>query len=158
MSIQERIAAMAEKYVDRTDWAYDTPKDNIPKDRWKCNKFVHDVLLEAGLDMGLPNGNLGFGGKYPINAGEWGDPNIEIKGWEVVPIPRKGDIAAYQANYTDASGHVGIIVNNEGMGVWAGKEIVKRGYVNVVTWHTSNNIIFRRFVGFPPIRKLIDKF
>jgi RHS repeat-associated protein len=148
-SIQERIAAMAEKYIGRTDWAYKAQKDNISSDRWKCSKFVYDVLLEVGVDMGKPHfGRFGF---TPHTAGEWGNPNLEIPGWEIVSTPLRGDIAAYSdPSYTHATGHVGIMVTNEGIGVWANMTIVRRDFVTPSNWNdTKMPIIYRRFVGFP---------
>jgi cell wall-associated NlpC family hydrolase len=147
MSIQERIAANALNHVGSTKWAIKTQKDNIKADVHKCNKFVYDVLLETGIDMGNPNPTKS-GRWVPIFAGQWGNPDNEILGWEIVATPQVGDIAAYKNSYADATGHVGIVVSNNGIGVWANEEVIRKYSLSI--WKTHGNpIIYRRFVGFP---------
>jgi cell wall-associated NlpC family hydrolase len=98
------------------------------------------------MDVGLPRGNWIFGGKYPYSAGDWGDPNITIPGWEIVKNLEPGDVAAYKADYTDASGHCGVYTG-DGKGVWANATEVRYDYINNEVWQTDHTIIYRRYVG-----------
>jgi RHS repeat-associated protein len=106
------IVNIARGYIGSTIWAYDNSKDGIGKGKNKCNQFVGDVLNEAGI--GFPNDIYGWihsegeVGRYP-NAGEWANPYFTIPGWEIVYDPQPGDIAAIATNYSDATGHVGIV-------------------------------------------------
>lgn len=45
---RDRIDNVANSYNGSTAWAYATRKDDFPPNRNKCNKFVCDVLQEAG--------------------------------------------------------------------------------------------------------------
>ena len=61
--------------------------------------------------------------KYPASAGDWAFPHATMACWQVVApyksviagqvlppdVSRPGDVIAEDINYTDASGHVGII-------------------------------------------------
>ncbi|RFS20233.1 RHS repeat-associated core domain-containing protein [Chitinophaga silvatica] len=144
---RDRLVKTAEKHVGETAWALEVSKDNVESGKWKCNKFVYDMLVEAGFSIGLPNGNGGLGGKYPYTASQWADPKLKIPGWIVVATPEPGDIAAYaDAGYHDATGHVGIYVGN-GNGIWANNIDIRKDPVNQATWHTSKPIIYRRYVG-----------
>lgn len=100
-----------------TDWAVDAGSI-FPWDPWgpnsnKCNKFVADVITEAGDTVPYVNGRLR---KYPPTAGQWGDPNFEIPGWIVVENPMPGDVASIPAIGPlppgSATGHVGIVIEN----------------------------------------------
>jgi len=71
----------------------------------KCNAFVDDVLNNTRVQ---PRRWGGLGG--PISAGTWADPNAIIPHFPVVKDPKPGDIVAVAHNYTDASGHVAIVV------------------------------------------------
>ena len=44
-------------------------------------------------------------------AGQWGDANVTIPGYPVVENPQPGDIVAIPHEYSDATGHVGIVVD-----------------------------------------------
>ncbi|GEM53699.1 hypothetical protein EB1_34890 [Empedobacter brevis NBRC 14943 = ATCC 43319] len=59
--------------------------------------------------MGGLKGILELGG--PPTAGQWGDPDVTIRGWEVVSKPQAGDIVAYKYGYSDATGHVAIMIS-----------------------------------------------
>jgi len=64
------IALKAEKDYSKL-WAYKDAKDNFKAERWKCNKFVADVLNAAGVGLGLPNsGLLKPWEHYPPTAGQ----------------------------------------------------------------------------------------
>ena len=150
--IHENIAKAAENHVGEDDWAYKKARKNFANPSNKCNLFVYEVLQKAGLEMGLPNGNWFLhyirGGSSPLKAGEWGNPDLVIPGWEIVGTPERGDVAAFKKQYNDASGHVGIYTG-EGMGVWASARKIENDPVTNERWHTTEKIIYRRFVGFP---------
>jgi cell wall-associated NlpC family hydrolase len=144
--LRENIVRVAESHKGENSWAKRQAKGNLDAGKWKCSKFVYDILKEAGIDMGLPNGNWILGGKYPYTAGQWGDPNFKIPGWELVTVPQPGDIAAYKADYTDASGHIGIYVG-DGKGIWTNETTVREDFINNEVWHTPHTINYRRYVG-----------
>ena len=107
---QEEIVNTAKKYKWSEKWAYDVSKDNFKKNTNKCNKFVYDVLTEAGAPVPTPNGLFNTS---PPSAGQWGDPNYKIPGWKVVDDPQNGDVVAVPHRYSDATGHVGIVSGNK---------------------------------------------
>ena len=58
--------------------------------------------------------------RYPPVAAQWADPKVEISGWRVLGAdeqPMPGDVVAEKINWSDASGHVGIVVEKAGGGV-----------------------------------------
>ena len=79
--------------------------------RFTCNEFVADVLTEAGLNIPLTirTNKLGIEVARPPLAGEWGNPEFEIAGWEIVNSPQPGDVVAVPAIGEGYSGHVGIV-------------------------------------------------
>ena len=79
-------------------------------------------------------------------AGEWGNPDVVVPNWEKVTSPRRGDIAAYKAPYSDAIGHVGIVTGS-GKGVWANGTVIRQDYINNKVWDTPHTIIYRRYIG-----------
>jgi hypothetical protein len=96
------------KYGSRL-WRVDAVKDNFKKGTNKCNKFVLDVLVEAGA--AVPQVSVWLGIKHrPPTAGEWADPGEDISGWVVVTEPKPGDVVAEAITYSDATGHCGIVV------------------------------------------------
>ncbi|MEM9687566.1 MAG: RHS repeat-associated core domain-containing protein, partial [Bacteroidota bacterium] len=148
--IRERIAATAEKYIGSKKWNYDVAKDNFPAGKNKCNLFCYDVLKEAGASPGLPNGNrikkFLFGGGYPPVAGQWANPDYKIPGWTVVSNPQRGDVAAWAHNFSDATGHVAIVVENGFTIGTVHGEIIGR-----TDWGfrpaQQGKIVFRRYIG-----------
>ena len=96
-------------------YSTDTELDNFKEGDPKCNKFVYDVLKEAGINPGTPNGKyadygLGFS---PPTANQWGDPAYNIQGWRVLApgeawLP--GDVISKPM--VGLSGHVGIYLGN----------------------------------------------
>jgi RHS repeat-associated protein len=113
----QQIADLAKSKVGSHDWDYDKEKDNFPENTNKCNKFVYDILKQSGASPGTPNGNpvkVFFGGQAsPPTASQWADPNYRIPNWRVLQpgeSPEPGDVVAQKINYTDATGHVGIVV------------------------------------------------
>ena len=112
--IRVRIVRTAKKYEGSKEWAKAIEKDNFDAGTHKCIKFVYDVLKESGASPGLPNGNpvkKFFGYGSPPTAGQWRDPNYNIPGWRVVSSPQAGDIAAYSYQYSDATGHVALMLS-----------------------------------------------
>lgn len=144
------IAQTALKYEGSYAWAYDVKKDNFPKNSYKCNKFVYDVLSENGVEPP---------GKWPPVASDWAG-NGYIKGWEKVSQPNVGDIVAGAYNYSDASGHVVIVTGiNLSTGEISVMGTVNSSYIgdngfgnNMVNnngWHDDKHYSpgFRRYVG-----------
>ena len=115
----QEISDLAKSKINSQDWDYDKEKDNFEANTNKCNKFVYDILKQVGASPGAPNGNpikKIFGGKgYPPTAKQWADPNYAIPNWRVLQpgeTPQPGDVVAQKIEYSDATGHVGIVVDN----------------------------------------------
>ncbi|MEO8404594.1 MAG: DUF6443 domain-containing protein [Chitinophagaceae bacterium] len=115
----QEIAELAKSKVGSHEWDADKEKDNFAEGTNKCNKFVYDILKQVGASPGTPNGNpikKFFGGQgSPPTAKQWADPNYAIPNWRVLQpgeSPEPGDVVAQQIDYTDATGHVGIVVAN----------------------------------------------
>lgn len=106
------IAKTARSKVGSTDWAYAKEKGNFGKNTNKCNQFVYDVIVEAGVNP-PPTVPRYIIFSRPPTAGEWADPNTAIAGWSVVTSPQPGDVIAEAHNYSDATGHVGIVVGDK---------------------------------------------
>lgn len=148
----ERIAKTAEKYIGSKDWAFQVEKDNFSSNTNKCNKFCYDVLVEAGVDPGLPNGNpikRAFGAGSPTTASQWADPDYKIKGWKVVNSPKRGDVVAYSYQYSDATGHVAIM-NSPRTSVGANSFVIRQTDFGFSTTHLPKGAVYvyRRYVGF----------
>jgi RHS repeat-associated protein len=151
--IRKKIAKKAADYEGRDDWDIKKKKDNIDIGLDKCNKFVADVLKEAGADPGTPNSTLKRiteGKGTPPTAAQWADKDFSIKNWYVLKpgeTPQAGDVAAMaysnpSGNYT---GHVGIVV---APGLTASQDSqtqkVKVGSWGFRTLEISN-VVFRRY-------------
>src|SRR5690606_20238520 len=122
----------------------------------KCNQFVFDCTLEAGANPGYHNGNIikrMFGIGYPPLAEQWADPNYHIPGWRVLEPnenPQPGDVVAEAINYSDATGHVAIVVgHNKTIGTSS-----KENKISETDWgfRSGQRVVFRRWVGHPRIR------
>jgi len=126
-AVQELIAQTASGYVNSPNWEY--------KPGNQCNAFVKQVLDDAGTQAPLSLGTrfrnsfpriahyfTSSTAIYPSSAGDWAFPHTTMKCWQNVTIPsdrlggypadvsNPGDVIGEAINYTDASGHVGIIV------------------------------------------------
>jgi RHS repeat-associated protein len=111
----DRIAEIAAKNVDDESWrtsrartAKRNPNMKFKAGEDKCNLFVYEVLLAAGVHPPTSGGK----GKWPARAGEWGNPNVKnLGGWIIVTdgSVKPGDVIAQQIPYSDASGHSAII-------------------------------------------------
>jgi len=132
--VRVQIGATALGFVGSQNWL-DDPNPSNPAPN-HCNIFVHDVLKQVGLTP--PDSDLSSKKRqraylvglvdspfYPARAGDWANPGKILKGWKTVLVPvgapagsfssdfsLPGDILAEAIQYSDASGHVGIIVNN----------------------------------------------
>lgn len=104
------IARVARSKAGSQDWMYDKVKDNFAANTNKCNKFVYDAIIEAGVKAPTVSMYVVF--SRPPTAGEWADPKVEISGWSVVDDPQPGDVVAEAHRYADATGHVGIVVGS----------------------------------------------
>ena len=117
-SVGRRIATVAQSKLNSHDWDYGNKKDNFQANTNKCNKFVYDVLKEAGVEP--------------------------------------GDVVAEKINYSDATGHVGIVVDNQQtVSQWSSPmEIVGQNNYGFRPDNDPNpnghesNAVFRRYV--PP--------
>jgi hypothetical protein len=126
-TVRAKIAAKAMGYLHSTKWLANKVVGGFPAGSNKCNKFVYDVLAEAGATAPtfqhhrhIPAGVPLIGGAplaswwdttLPITAGDWANRTKKIPGWEVVTDPQPGDIVAESIRYTDATGHTGIVVD-----------------------------------------------
>lgn len=115
-SRRKSIANIAASYNGDQRWRVDVQKEGFGVGAFKCNKFVGDVVKEAGAPIltELPDGS-----KRPSTAGEMANKHGEIDNWRVLrddEQPQAGDIVAIPKNdgqngrrYT---GHAGIITEN----------------------------------------------
>ena len=116
--VRDLIAQIALGKKGSTNWL-----DQVGHNQ--CNIFVHDVLKEAGLNppqsskssawwrakyyLGLVDSQ-----NYPAQAGDWANPQNTLTCWWTVPSgsdgSMPGDVLAEAIQYSDATGHVGIVV------------------------------------------------
>lgn len=108
-ALTDNIAKVARSKVGSDDWLYSKEKGNFGKNTNKCNQFVYDVAVEAGVSP-PPTVPRYVILTRPPTAGEWADPNTAIAGWSVVTDPKPGDVVAEAHNYSDATGHCGVVV------------------------------------------------
>ncbi|MEX2174087.1 MAG: CHAP domain-containing protein [Pirellulaceae bacterium] len=139
-----KIVTVAKSYVGSGAWMYIKEKDGFGKNKNKCNQFVYDVVVEAGL----PGPTVPKYGIFsrPPTAGEWATPAVLIKGWKVVTEPQAGDVVAEAHRYADATGHVGIVVE---AGQTASASSNEGGKIVQNDWgfRADNHPTFRRYIG-----------
>jgi len=145
MTVQAtKIVSVAKSKVGSSDWMYVKSKDGFPKNTNKCNQFVYDVIVEAGL----PGPTVPKYGIFsrPPTAGEWATTAIVIKGWKIVTEPQAGDVIAEAHQYADATGHVGIVVDS---GQTASASALEGGMIVQNDWgfRSDNSPTFRRYIG-----------
>ncbi len=102
----DRIVKAALAKVGSAAWSYAATNGVFGPNTNKCMLFVHDVLLEAGADTGLPHG---IRHKSPPTAGDWATSGTSIPAWRPLydfESPEPGDVVAQAGNYSDATGHV----------------------------------------------------
>lgn len=107
--IRDKIAETAASHINEESWALDGWRGNFFPGRNKCNLFVAEVARAAGAPVPNIHGRLKLS---PPSAKDWADPKVKIKGWSQ-PFHkgwRPGDVVAIPHAYSDATGHVGIVV------------------------------------------------
>src|SRR5690606_21528727 len=109
---REALAKWSEEHWRKgsTKWAYnaDPAKTN------KCNIFVYDGLVANDMSPY----------SYARLAGDWGNPDVHIPGYEIVTTPERGDIGAFKHSYQGgATGHMGIMRSSSSI-VYTGSERV----------------------------------
>ena len=112
-----RNAALA--HIGHSEYAVDSHLASangfsaVGENRFKCNRFVADAAIEAGIAVPvlhtIPRPWPAPDGRYPPIANEWANGNVAIPGWrylgsEVYPEP--GFIAGHPSR---AIGHCGIV-------------------------------------------------
>ena len=108
---RRRIDTIAIGYTGSTAWCFTCVKDDFGVNVNKCNKFVFDVINEAGAPGRVR-------GRPPL-AAEWADPSVRIPNWRALKpgeLPKPGDVAAFKRDDGDDrfSGHTGIITGPNG--------------------------------------------
>lgn len=136
----------ARQVVSSTEWAYDANRPPYPSGTNKCNLFVFEMANRSGRPVEMFDrwswSNLGYV-DYPPLAGQWGDPSVTIPGWEVVTDPQPGDIAAIKQNYSDASGHVGIVSGPNSTISATNDQVVENDW----GFRPGQQPVFRRYTG-----------
>ncbi|OQW89618.1 MAG: hypothetical protein BWK78_07615 [Thiotrichaceae bacterium IS1] len=109
-NIVKHIVEAAKQQVGSSQWSYYGSVGGLCWFRSKsnkCNKFVYDILTEAGVPVPTIRGRFNH---CPPTASDWASPMVEIQGWEIViGLPQPEDVVAVQHEYSDATGHVGIV-------------------------------------------------
>ncbi len=146
-----KLAAAALAHEGDTNYAWDARNGRFGPRIWKCNQFVGDMLVEAGISpVMLSNGSPEY-----MTANGWANRNYDIPGWAIVDNPMPGDVAAIPRS--GGSGHVGIYIedrgyfnssvmaaNKDGVG-WSGSHL-RNNYFN--SWAGANDdTTYRRYVG-----------
>jgi hypothetical protein len=165
--LPRKIVLTALKYKHSTKWAGNSivksthpilNKTVIYKENTnKCNVFVNDVLTEAGISVAwIEHGKSVYVPVWkrcsPPTAGEWANKSLLKHNWDATTTPLPGDIGAYAHEYSDASGHVGIIIA-DGVTISAGWERIEvndSGFRHKNGTATSNDhdfTVFRRYKG-----------
>jgi hypothetical protein len=136
-------------YARNTAWAFLKKKDDFGPNTNKCNKFVFDVLKEAGAPaFYTPRG----GGPRPPMAGDWANRYAKIPNWRPLgprERPMPGDVAAYPLpGHSTYTGHSGIITRCE---CQAGYSNISAHEFSVYTDPTQfmddEGLLFRRYTG-----------
>ena len=80
----------------------------VKEEKWKCNRFVADIAIEAGFQISHNESSHWFGGTYPPVANDW------AKGWRIgewihldTVYPEPGFLAA--RHNPNGPGHCGIV-------------------------------------------------
>jgi RHS repeat-associated protein len=126
------------------DWDWDRQKDNFPPNSNKCNKFVCDVLNDAGTPLLVtPKGAA----PRCARAGELANPKWTPPCWRTLGVdetPQAGDVAAYPltGGGRDYSGHSGIITSDGNISAHDDGVYQKQGQFAP----TKPGIVFRRYI------------
>lgn len=150
------IAKIAKKYENSKEWAKNVSKDNFGAGTYKCNKFVYDVLKEAGASPGTPNGNrlarlFGGEGTSPPTASQWADPDYDIPDWNLVDSPQAGDVVSVRGDFVGATGHVGIMIGPS-QSIGANSTTVRisnfgHSSYSLTNYPNNKGYIYRRYNG-----------
>ena len=111
-TLARSIVRVAHAKLGRRDWMYNVAKGDFPANTNKCNLYVYDVMVEAGVHP-PPRVSRYVILSRPPTAGEWADRTLAIAGWKIVTEPEPGDVVAEAHAYADATGHVGIVVGDK---------------------------------------------
>ena len=155
-SAQQRRAAIVARaeqaLADGEHYGLYDQNGNFGPGSYKCNKFVCDVSNAVGANIDLNVDQ--HGNAWPPLAGTFGNLNAKIPGWVIVNRPAPGDIVAQQRGYSDASGHVGIIVDTDLNVISARDAGLSKDPLNSVFPENylggairTGPIVFRRYVG-----------
>lgn len=139
----DAIARTARSYVGSKAWRYDTAKGDFGANTNKCNQFVYDVMVAAGVNP-PPSVSKYIFFSRPPTAGEWADASLKIDGWAVVSTPQPGDVVAEAHNYSDATGHCGVVT---GPNLTASASSLVGGDIVQNDWgfRADNKPTFRRY-------------
>lgn len=145
----DNILPVIRGHIGSTEWAYTADRPPGANTN-KCNQYVYEALNEAGAAVPMMQRRR-FGIRRPDHpplAGQWADSSVSISGWEVVSTPQPGDIAAEAIEYSDASGHVGIVstVNEDGTGTTisaTSDSVVENDW----GFREGQNVTYRRYQG-----------
>lgn len=116
---RQAIATIAERCADdwaaRDLWLWDKERYNWGKNTAKCNLFVAEVIANVGIAVRARRGGLLTGLTFRVpTAADWADDRVMH--WSVVDRYQvePGDVVAQRDDhFTDATGHVGIVVGHK---------------------------------------------
>jgi RHS repeat-associated protein len=145
------IDQRARSYDQSRSWGYYVTRDDFGPETNKCNKFVFDVLLEAGAPAYYtPRGQPP---RLPL-AGDWADRNTTIPNWRVLRLgekPQPGDVAAFPAppGATTYTGHSGFITSCDCVEGGTSNISAHERRVNAVPLQFTREpgLTFRRYTG-----------
>jgi uncharacterized protein RhaS with RHS repeats len=144
------IDQIARSYIGSTAWAFAGKKDDFGPNTNKCNKFVFDVLSQAGASPYYTPKN---GVPRPPMAGDWANTRAKIPNWRPLSPNEKampGDVAAFPLpGHSTYTGHSGIITScgcaaGGNSNVSAHDEMVFT-VVDQFTWELG--VVYRRYTG-----------
>lgn len=109
-----------------------------------CSTFAQDMMRENDM---APYDD------HNLQVGDWGNPEILIPRWEIVTdeILQDGDVAAYKQQYSNATGHMGIVaeVKNKMVLIYAGSSQYPNRIIatNITYWLENYPMVIRRYIG-----------
>lgn len=118
---QSKVVEFCNNHLGSSDWSYDVSRTSedgkitFDKEVWKCNLFVYEALVSAGVDVPIYNKN---GKNYPPNSKEWYNGDVDGftyvgEGLEALDNSWPGDIIVLYTSYffdlIKTDHHVGII-------------------------------------------------
>lgn len=153
-----QIAPTALKEEGSDAWSYEKAKPPYGEGTNKCNLFIFQMANAAGAVVPLIRRKRGAVKSFlvgddfhPPLAKQWADPGFDIPGWQVVSHPQPGDVVAEMHDYSDATGHAGIVtfVAPDGK---TGKTISASSATGTIVnndwgFRPKQNVVFKRYVG-----------